>query len=225
VLKKMVEDRRQMRRAVMAEMYDLLGGRMHSAITGAQLAEHMGLDPEEVYAALDFLEGERLLDTSGLAGYGLSHKGIKEIEAAKEHPERATEHFPAIQVINNYGGNQVVAQGRDIHVSQLNLTQLSEALRGLAEQLTSADGGILSQESETLLRTAQSGATPIKIASAAEDVAAKSEKHASILVTFREELTKKLAEKTAEGALHGAEWLCQQGPQFLAALALAIPHH
>lgn len=217
-----LEGKRAMRRDVANALYGAVDGKHNVAVLCDDLAEHMNLESEAVGDALDYLEGEGLVEQVAMGSYGLTHRGIKEVEQARERPEHPTSHFPAMQVINNFGGNQVVAQGHDILVNQFTSSTAPAELQQLIEELRLADGGSLSHESTAFLRAAQDG-SKLKIAATAEEVVAKSDKHASIIAAFKEALAKKIAEKSVDGAIHGLGWLCEHGPQVVAALALL--HH
>lgn len=224
--KMLADGKKAFRRAVMERLYkETNEGRLGYFQYHVDLAEMMNCDVDVVDDALDYLEGEGLVEQLGIGSYSVTHRGRKEIEKALDSPNVATEHFPAIQVINNYGSNPIFAQGKQVTVSQINLTAAPPELQSLAEKLRIADGGVLSLESESLIAAAQASTSTIKLASVVEDVAAKTPEHRSILGVFKEEITKKVADKAIEGAADAVGWLAQHGPQIAAAISLALQHH
>lgn len=61
----------------------------------------LNLDQDETQRVVDYLIGENLIDSKALGGLiALTHWGIKEVEEALENPNKATEHFLPINIIN-----------------------------------------------------------------------------------------------------------------------------
>ena len=113
--------RQQQRFKFLKYLYDNCGGRAHH-IAREQVRQALGLSATEAAEISAYLAEEGL--TEGTVGLiGLTHKGVKEVEAALTEPAKPTDHFP-VNVIN-------IGQGSSIHIQQgtINSSQSSSVSR------------------------------------------------------------------------------------------------
>jgi hypothetical protein len=74
--------------------------------TGAMFDQHevgaeLKFPYDETRRIVEYLIGEHLLEARAMGGViGLTHWGIKEVEQALENPDKPTEHFLPINIIN-----------------------------------------------------------------------------------------------------------------------------
>ncbi len=77
----------------LSTLFDETDGNPLRLSTKEEIAGKLKLDPQETDDVMWYLIQEGLIDVT-TTSVSISHKGRKEIEAAREHPEEATEHFP-----------------------------------------------------------------------------------------------------------------------------------
>lgn len=66
-----------------------------------EVGEELQIERNETRQIVDYLTGENLIESRALGGgIGLTHWGIKEVEEALENPDKPTEHFLPINIIN-----------------------------------------------------------------------------------------------------------------------------
>jgi hypothetical protein len=66
-----------------------------------EVGNELNLERAETSRIVDYLIGEHLIEPVALGGIiGLTHWGVKEVEEAHENPEKPTEHFLPINIIN-----------------------------------------------------------------------------------------------------------------------------
>jgi hypothetical protein len=88
-----------------------------------ELGREIGLPEDAIYPTAQYLDGEGLLEIRTMDGnVSITHSGVIEIEEAIENPERRTEHFPPINIINiNSMENSVIQQGSHGAIQNANL--------------------------------------------------------------------------------------------------------
>lgn len=92
-----------------------------------------------------YLIDEGLLEPRGLGGgIGISHYGIKEVEEAIENPNRGTEHFPSMSIINVQNmNNSVIQQNSPGAVQNVTFNQEEKAdLKSFLEELKQSLEGL-----------------------------------------------------------------------------------
>ena len=66
-----------------------------------EVGEELKIDSNETRQIVDYLTGECLIEPRALGGgIVLTHWGVKEVEEAIENPDKPTEHFLPINIIN-----------------------------------------------------------------------------------------------------------------------------
>jgi hypothetical protein len=85
----------------LAKLYDLSGGSGRARILMWEVGQQLNFNKEVVANTVDYLQGENLIQHVALGGYiAITHAGKKEVEQALGAPDKRTEHFSPIQVLN-----------------------------------------------------------------------------------------------------------------------------
>jgi hypothetical protein len=122
-------------------LYELSDGNPDKTIYVNALLQRADLAEKECKNSLTYLEKEGLIKfmSGEMTLVQITHKGIKEIEQAINHPKQDTEHFPTqiIQHIhgNNYGAVQAGGQGNTQNVTTQIQSPIDEAFVKLIEAL------------------------------------------------------------------------------------------
>lgn len=96
-----LEAKKKARFRLLHALYDITDGNLHKWLPLFDVGGHIGLSREETLLAGDYLKGEGLLEYRATGPtVGLTHHGVKEVEDALEHPDRPTQHFLPLNVIN-----------------------------------------------------------------------------------------------------------------------------
>ena len=154
-MQEMLKQKQQLRLTVLHKMYEMSGGDTHAFINGGKLYEASGASDEASFkSAIDYLEGEYLVDVKRLAGgvpalLSIQHQGVVEVESAFAKPDEATSHFMPVNVlyVNQMIGSSIQqgvsnsSQNNVYNVSSENKEQLAKfvelALRVLEENKAS----------------------------------------------------------------------------------------
>lgn len=94
-------EKQRARLLVLNRAYDLSDGRRSVEFNSAALAPMLGLDHDQVRAAVEYLAAEGLVHVIGYnpgIAFCIEHAGVREVEAARSSPSEATDHFPAAVV-------------------------------------------------------------------------------------------------------------------------------
>lgn len=202
-----IEERKRERWLLLEGIYQEVGGTSELVtVDPSEVGEKRGLSPQVVNRTVSYLKGEGLIEIFTLAGHvHLTHAGVQEVEAAMEHPNRPTEHFPP-QIIQ-ITGSQNVNIGSGNTFTQTAYGSFAEAVTALRGQLQELDGGRQTPEADRLL-SAVAAQEPQKaeIAAAAEAVAAKGGRWQTALQDFAAKAAgggaASLVVKAIEYALH-----------------------
>ena len=101
--------RQQQRFQALKYLYDKSQGTAQTQVMRDEMRQALGLSEEEARAISLYLVKEGLTDGT-MYSIGLTHRGVKEVEAFLTDPAKPTEHFP-MNVIN-------IGQGSGIHIQQ-----------------------------------------------------------------------------------------------------------
>jgi hypothetical protein len=114
-----INQRRALRTQFMNELYEMADGSQTNFVATRDIAERLGLvfeygkDHDEVFAIVQYLEEERLIEATGDGeAVNLTHLGILEVEQAQSQPDEPTQHFAPINLV--YGHtftNSPIQQG------------------------------------------------------------------------------------------------------------------
>jgi hypothetical protein len=96
-----IEEKQALRFRVLEAAYRLADGNSDEDFSHKQLEEALALDQAEVAKAVTYLEEEGLLEFPSFELIAITHDGVMEYERAIQHPSSPTEHFPALNIINN----------------------------------------------------------------------------------------------------------------------------
>ncbi|ELA9340265.1 hypothetical protein ACEV8B_21925 [Vibrio parahaemolyticus] len=126
------------------KIYELADGFTEKVINGAEVGAQIGLvdgDEAIIRNITSYLEGEGLIRVDRVMGgfpgwVRLTHNGVKEIEDALENPDKPTQHFMPINILNvgqMYGSN--IQQGTINSNQSLNISSdaISEIKRFMSE--------------------------------------------------------------------------------------------
>lgn len=212
-----VPERRQLRSQVLQRIYELVEGRL-SDTTGIHWQEdeiYQGFEVErgEVEQALDYLADAGLLDQGPMGVYGLSRRGLNEIENLIAAPEKPTQHLAPliVQHIHNTG-QLAITHGNDNAINQTAVQlALPKELEDLARQLQPFLGDDRKAELKAFLTAAAEGDSKFELAAKAEPIAKSAEGAKTVLKAFSEEIAKELGKRTVEGTLIAGTWLAVHG--------------
>ena len=109
------------------KLYDFYEKNRNSYPSMNEIGQELGFDMNEVDKIVGYLVNEGLVDYIGIVGGNISitHEGIKEIESALDNPQKSTEHFPPINVIQigTMMNSQIQQSTKDSNQSQ-NINQM-----------------------------------------------------------------------------------------------------
>lgn len=95
-----IEEMREKRFQFLHELYVLSGADEAKAFDYYAVGTRLGFDHRLTNLIWQYLVAERLIREAGLGGeICITHRGIVEIEEALTHRDKATEHFPALNII------------------------------------------------------------------------------------------------------------------------------
>src|SRR5262245_47883454 len=95
------EELRAARFRFLRALYEASGGSQWEWPEANDIAVALGFDRELTARITDYLADEGLIQYRALGGIiGITHQGIREVEDAVSHPDKPTQYFPAVNVIN-----------------------------------------------------------------------------------------------------------------------------
>mgnify|MGYP000001706433 CR=1 FL=1 len=103
-----LKKKQQLRVAFLNKVYELSSGDTEKFINGGEVATEIGLkngEEDQARTAANYLEGEGLVRIERVRGgfpghIRITHEGLREIEGALGNPDKPTEHFMPINVLN-----------------------------------------------------------------------------------------------------------------------------
>jgi hypothetical protein len=97
----LLEEKKAARFKLLRALYDFSGGDQFKLAMLSDLGEAVGLNWDQTDQAGGYLMQEGLLDFKAFGPLvGITHRGVKEVEEALEHPDSPTRHFLPVNVIN-----------------------------------------------------------------------------------------------------------------------------
>jgi hypothetical protein len=149
----------------LSALYEMVNGIEGHPASMWDVAKRLEIDETELPAITAFLKGAGLIGNNG-GVIALTHTGLLEVEQARRSPERGTEHFSPINIINiqNMQGSQI-QQGTYASEQRItilpSLEEVKEFVRELRAslpnmQLPAEDLGELNAELATLEAQANS---------------------------------------------------------------------
>jgi hypothetical protein len=138
-----LEAKKKARFRLLHALYEITDGDLNKGLPLFHVGDHIGLNRAETEMAGDYLEGEGLLEYRAFGPIvGLTHQGIKEVEDALDHPDRPTEHFLPLNVINvgTMIGSSIQQAGhrsnQTASVADYNPTDLGQLMTDIKAALT-----------------------------------------------------------------------------------------
>ena len=109
-----LEQKKKNRYLFLQKLYDDTNGNKNDMLSMWEVGKELGFNPDQITSVVDYLTGENLVELKAKGGLiGLTHAGVKEIEDLIGNPDKPTEHFPAVNIVNNIGTmtNSTLQQG------------------------------------------------------------------------------------------------------------------
>ncbi len=106
-----INKRKEQRFLFLRRLYELTGGSELERLQISEVARSLDIDRQEISNICQYLKGEHLADPMNMA-ISITHYGIIEVEAALSDPDKPTQYFPPVNIINvhNMEGS-VIQQG------------------------------------------------------------------------------------------------------------------
>jgi hypothetical protein len=130
-------DLRRLRFRFLERVFDTTDGDPSQDTNVDVIAPAIGLTKEAADPIAEYLIAEGLIEWSSFGGFlHMTHRGRKEIEQAREEPERSTQHFPPINVINigHMTGSQI-QQGTLESVQQMSQSMTPDQIAAVTRWL------------------------------------------------------------------------------------------
>jgi hypothetical protein len=137
--------------------YDLTGGDPYKWNPPQAVGAELGYDEQTSLQLAEYLKNEGLLKYWAMGPQaGITHQGVKEIEAARSEPEKPTRYFPPVNVIH-VGGNVVhsafqQASPEAQQTLEINEARTQDVLAALAQIKTHIDDLGLTAQAKTDLQ-------------------------------------------------------------------------
>ncbi len=112
-----IEELRRKRFQFLRHLYDVSNGNTNTAFSEVDLGAYLGLTGQEARGIAGYLHDEELTRAMYKGGptkgamIAITHKGIKEVDAALGSPEKPTHYFPPVNLIMGGVHNSVIQQG------------------------------------------------------------------------------------------------------------------
>lgn len=95
-----IEKKKRQRFELLKRLYDITDGDTFQIVDMRTIGKELGLDDDATGSLVQYLIDEGLVKWAASGGLiEITHDGVLEIEEALDNPEKATEHFPAINLI------------------------------------------------------------------------------------------------------------------------------
>ncbi len=137
-----VKELQRKRFEFLKRLYELSKGDMYFEGDMFIVGQELGLDKPTTFTVTDYLSDEGLLKYTALGGLiGITHAGIKEVEKATAHPDKETEHFLPINVIQiGTMTNSQIQQGSPgatqvVTINESEKKKLEKIIQSLKEQI------------------------------------------------------------------------------------------
>lgn len=96
-----LNEKKKNRFLFLKSLYEASNGDTGAMFDQEEVGGELNLPYDETRRIVEYLIGEHLLEARAIGGLvGLTHWGIKEVEQALENPDKPTEHFLPINIIN-----------------------------------------------------------------------------------------------------------------------------
>jgi flavodoxin len=96
------EHKRATRYKYLKALYEGTDGNELTYVDMFEIGRSVGLDQEATVATYEYLKNEGLAEAVALGGIiKITHSGVKEYEESLQNPDRPTQHFPSLNIVNN----------------------------------------------------------------------------------------------------------------------------
>ena len=96
-----LNQRKKTRFLFLKSLYEGSNGDTRGMFDMMEIGSNLNIERDETRRIVEYLIGENLITSRALGGIiGLTHIGLKEVEQAIESPDKPTEHFLPINIIN-----------------------------------------------------------------------------------------------------------------------------
>lgn len=137
-----IEKKRANRFLFLKALYEATGGSPTRYVSMHELGSDIGLSQEETSDAYHFLRQEGLVRQIGAGGsIVIEHEGVRQIENAIAQPDKPTQYFPSVNIINveSMQGSQIVQGSSQITITNQPVSGATiEDLRMLLAQIRQA---------------------------------------------------------------------------------------
>jgi len=138
-----IQELKKKRFDFLKKVYEVTGGDENVWPDMWEIGSELGYDRELTEKIAQYLDGEWLIEFKAIGGgIKITHRGIVEMEAALENPDRRTDHFPPVNVmyVGQMIGSQVQQAGSGaVQKTELRLASLEE-VSALVELLKGESG-------------------------------------------------------------------------------------
>ncbi len=119
---KSAEQKKAQRAKFMELLYRNTDGSRLQQMSADEMRQELGWTVDDTDAVVDYLLSERLISATMGNHVGITHEGVVEVEQAMSRPDRPTEHFSSMSIVN-VSGNMI---GSQIQSGTSNSTQHQE---------------------------------------------------------------------------------------------------
>lgn len=133
-----LDQKKKNRYLFLHKLYEESNGNTGAMFSMWEVGKELGFDSDETRLIVDYLIGEDLIEARAMGGgIVLTHFGVKEVEQALENPDRPTEHFLPINVINiGTMHNSTLQQATtnstiNFHFNRAKISQLEDLITSL----------------------------------------------------------------------------------------------
>lgn len=140
-----LKEKKKNRFLFLKSLYEGSNGDTGAMFDQRQVGAELNFPYEETRRIVEYLIGEHLLEARAMGGIiALTHWGIKEVEQALENPDKPTEHFLPINIINiGSMNNSSLQQGTTNSTINFEFTERSSAeLETIINSLKDIQGGL-----------------------------------------------------------------------------------
>jgi len=140
-----INENRKLRFKYLKRVFELANDDKSILVNVKGVGQELGLNNQEIDKIVEYLYSEGLVKRNGGGQVMITHSGIKEVEEALLNPDKPTEHFLPVNIINvQTMTNSVIQQGSEgSSVSYINnqdvINQIKEVINDLNEKLEYID--------------------------------------------------------------------------------------
>lgn len=117
-----INRKKELRYLFLQRLYELTDGSELKRIAKDDVAKSFEVSPQETHDIWQYLEGEYLAEPVNMA-VSITHAGVVEIEGALSEPDKPTQYFPPVNIINVHQMHgSVIQQGTTNSVQTVQLT-------------------------------------------------------------------------------------------------------